>query len=57
MDPTEKGYDTMSSRRPVPLSYVECCLLAIILFGCCVLFNRGEDHSGTLAPPTALLIR
>ncbi len=47
----------MSSRRSMPLSYVECFLLAIILFGCCVLFNRGEDHSGTLAPPNTLLLR
>ena len=47
----------MNSRRSVPLSYVECCLLAIILFGCCVLFNRGEDHSATLAPPNPVLVR
>jgi hypothetical protein len=44
----------MSTRR---LSYLEYCLLAVVLFGCFVLFNRGEDNSGTLAPPNPVLIR
>jgi hypothetical protein len=43
-----------TSGRPAFLGY---CLLAVILFGCFVLLNRGGDNSGTLAPPNAVVIR
>jgi hypothetical protein len=44
----------MRIRRP---SYLECCLLAVILFGCFVLFDRRQDNSATLAPPNPVVIR
>jgi hypothetical protein len=43
-----------ASVRPAFLGY---CLLAIILFGCFVLFDRAGDNSATLAPPNSILIR
>jgi len=44
----------MSTRRP---SYLGYCVLAVILFGCFVLFDRRQDNSGTLAPPNPVVIR
>jgi len=40
--------------RPAFLGY---CVLAVILFGCFVLINRGGDNSATLASPNPVLIR
>jgi hypothetical protein len=34
-------------RQPSWLGY---CLLAVILFGCLVLFNRADDSAATMAP-------
>jgi hypothetical protein len=31
-------------------SYLRYCLVALILLGCLVLFNRADDNSATLAP-------
>jgi hypothetical protein len=44
----------MSIRRP---SFLEYCLLAVILFGCFVLFDRRGDNSATLAPPNPVVVR
>ena len=42
------------SGRPLFVGYI---LLAVILFGCFVLFERRGDNSGTLAPPNPVVIR
>jgi hypothetical protein len=44
----------MWTHRP---SYLEYCLLAVILFSCFVMFDRRQDNSATLAPPNPVLIR
>jgi hypothetical protein len=31
-------------------SWLGYCLLAVILLGCFVLFNRADDNSATMAP-------
>jgi hypothetical protein len=38
-------------RRP---SWLEYCLLAVILFGVFVLFSGGDDNSATMAPNLVL---
>jgi hypothetical protein len=35
------------SGRPSWLGY---CLLAVVLLGCFMLFNRADDNSATMAP-------
>ena len=45
----------MSDHRSGPPSYLGYCLLAVILFGCYVLFNRfQDDNSATMAPNLTL---
>jgi len=40
----------MNIRWPGRPSWLGFCLLAVILFGCFVLFNRADDSSATMAP-------
>lgn len=45
----------MSDHKSGRLSYLVCCLLAVILFGAYVLFNGfREDSSATMAPTLSL---
>jgi hypothetical protein len=44
----------MSIRRFRRPSWLEYCLLGVILFGVFVLFNRGDDNSATMAPNLVL---
>ncbi|HJY90040.1 MAG TPA: hypothetical protein VJ255_07160 [Candidatus Acidoferrum sp.] len=45
----------MSDHRSGPPSYLGYCLLALILFGSYVLFNRfQDDNSATMAPNLTL---
>jgi hypothetical protein len=40
----------MNTRWSGQPSWLGYCLLAVVLLGCLVLFNRADDNSATLAP-------
>ena len=44
----------MSGYRSGRPSYLVYCLLAVILFGCYVMFNGQDDNSATMAPNLTL---